>query len=261
VGGSEVSRTLLWSGLFNVRDLGGLPAEDGASTRFGVVIRADNVRRLHDARTLVDHGVTQVVDLRYPEELGEDVIDQLPVEVIHISLFGRWNAARLVELEERMLATTPHDYLRWSYLDVLDRFSANFGSVVSAVAGAPADGAVCVHSVGGRDRTGLVSALLLRLAGVSIADGAGDYAASEKALAEDHARWAAEAPDDEERARRMIFAEAPAQVMADVLAELERRHGPVHHYLRGAGVPDHQLDTLRTRLREGSDTPSDAPRR
>jgi protein tyrosine/serine phosphatase len=243
-----VSRTLLWDGLFNVRDLGGLATEDGRTTRFGVVIRADNVRRLRDAQTIVDHGVTRVVDLRFPEERTEDAIDQLPVEVIHISLFGVWDASLLADLERRMLESTPHDYLRWSYLDVLERCRANVGLVVNAVASAPA-GAVCVHCMGGRDRTGLVSAVLLRLAGVSIADAAGDYAASEEALAEDHARWAAAAPDEDERARRMIFAEAPAPVMTDVLSELEHRHGSVRDYLLGAGVAYHELDSLRGRLR------------
>jgi hypothetical protein len=38
------SRTLDWPGCVNARDLGGLPAEDGAVTRFGQVVRADSVR-------------------------------------------------------------------------------------------------------------------------------------------------------------------------------------------------------------------------
>jgi protein-tyrosine phosphatase len=244
-----VSRTLVWGGLLNVRDLGGLPTEDGSVTRSGVLIRADNVRKLHDVGTLADHGVTRVVDLRFRSELAESGVDELPAEVVHVSLLGEWDDEYRLGLEARMAAMTAPEFLRWSYLDFLERFSENFAAALRAVAGAPA-GAVCIHCAGGRDRTGLVSALVLRLAGVSIADVAADYAESEERLAEDHADWVAEAADDEERARRMIFAIAPAQVMEEVLADLELRHGSVRGYLLAAGVSAGELDAVRTRMRD-----------
>ena len=65
---------------------------------------------------------------------------------------------------------------------------------------------VCVQCVGGRDRTGLISALAMRLAGVSVADIGRDYAESETRLAKSHARWVAKAPDEQERAYRLVFA-------------------------------------------------------
>jgi len=233
-----VTRVLAWDGLLNVRDLGGLPTEDAGRTAFGAVIRADNVRRLRDAQTLLDHGVTRVVDLRFPFEQEDDHLDELPVEVVHLSLLGEWDDDYRGELEAQMAASAPPEYLRWSYLDFLDRFRENFAAVVRAVATAP-PGAVCVHCMGGRDRTGLVSALLLRLAGVPAGEIGEDYAASEDALAEAHARWVDEAPDEEERVRRAVFGHAPPHVMVEVLDELERRHGSVRAYLRGAGVPEH----------------------
>jgi protein tyrosine/serine phosphatase len=244
-----VSRTLAWDGLLNVRDLGGLATEDGARTRMGAVIRADNVRRLRDAQILLDHGVSRIVDLRFPAERAADAIDELPVEVVHVSLLGDWADDYARAIEDRMLRMAAPAYLRWSYLEFLDRFHANFGAAVRAVAGAP-PGAVCVHCMGGRDRTGLVSALLLRLAGVARADVGADYAESEARLAEDHARWVAEARDDDERARRAVFAHAPAHVMEEVLADLEGRHGSVSGYLAGAGLTAAELDAVRARLRE-----------
>jgi hypothetical protein len=243
-----VSRTLIWDGLENVRDLGGLPTEDGATTRFGVIVRADNVRRLRSLQTLVDHGVIRVVDLRFPWELDEDALDALPVEVVHVSLLGEWDDDYRKALEARMTQTDAPGYLRWSYLEFLDRFRVNFGAAVHEIASAP-PGTVCVHCVGGRDRTGLVSALVLRLAGVSVEEVARDYAESEERLAASHALWVAAAPDAEERARRLVFAQAPATVMADVVGEIERRHGSVHGYLIAAGVSPDALRGLRARLR------------
>ena len=47
--------SLAWEGCVNVRDLGGLPTEDGRRTRLGGVVRADNVRRLTDERGPIDN--------------------------------------------------------------------------------------------------------------------------------------------------------------------------------------------------------------
>ncbi|HXD70823.1 MAG TPA: tyrosine-protein phosphatase [Gaiellales bacterium] len=243
-----MTRTLIWDGLENVRDLGGIPTEDGSSTRYGAFVRADNVRRLRDARTLVDYGITRVVDLRFPAELKEDVLDALPVEVTHVSLLGEWDDDYAEALKARMSATDPAEYLRWSYLDFLDRFRPNFGVALGLIAGAP-PGVVCVHCVGGRDRTGLISALVLRLAGVSIGAIGRDYAESETRLAESHARWVAKAADEQERAYRLVFAQAPAIVMEQVLAALEDEHGSVRGYLLAAGAEAAALDRLRARLR------------
>ena len=63
-------RSLAWDGCFNVRDLGGLETASGGRTRRGVVVRADNVRRLTAAgwQAALDHGVRRVVDLRFEDE-------------------------------------------------------------------------------------------------------------------------------------------------------------------------------------------------
>ena len=244
-----MTRTLIWDGLENVRDLGGLATEDGSQTRYGAIVRADNVRRLRDARTLVDYGVTRVVDLRFPAERDEDVLDALPVEVVHVSLLGEWDDDYRTALEARMSTDPPAEYLRWSYLDFTERFRPNFGVAVGLIADAP-PGVVCVHCVGGRDRTGLISALVLRLAGVSVSDIGRDYAESEKRLAESHARWVAAAADERERAYRLVFAHAPAIVMEQVLDAVEAAHGSVHDYLAGSGVAGPALDRLRARLRD-----------
>jgi hypothetical protein len=55
----ERERVLAWDGCINVRDLGGLPTEDGRETRFGIVVRADAIRGLTDKglKALADYGV------------------------------------------------------------------------------------------------------------------------------------------------------------------------------------------------------------
>jgi protein-tyrosine phosphatase len=229
---------LFWEGCLNVRDVGGL-------------VRADNIRRLSDDgwRALVDHGVGRVIDLRFPEELAEDVPRDVPVEVVHVSLLGDNRTPEwLAEFNAAMdRAQTAEEYLVWSYLEFLERYRERFGRVFQAIADAP-PGPVLVHCVGGKDRTGLVIALALRLAGVPLDDVAADYSLTEANLQPEHDAWVAAAPDAAERRRRELLLPAPARAMRSVLEELERRYGGAADYLRAGGVTDDELERVRERL-------------
>ena len=99
--------TLVWEGCVNVRDLGGLPTEDGRRIREGVVVRSDNIRRLTDEgwRALEDHGIVRIIDLRWPEELDDDPSRDLDIEVVHIPVLGEsLDAAYVAELFDLLLA-------------------------------------------------------------------------------------------------------------------------------------------------------------
>jgi protein tyrosine/serine phosphatase len=249
-----MTRVLAWDGCVNVRDLGGLPLEDGGETAVRVVVRSDSVRTLTDAGwdALARYGVGRIVDLRWAEELAEDEPRELDVEVVHVPLFGRSrDAAYVAEFDELLDATEdPAEYYRESYLASLERFRVAFGEAVAALA--EPDGPVVVHCAGGKDRTGLVSALALRLAGVPAAAVADDWALSEASWAPHQESWVAAAPDPVQARRRRIWSLAPREAMVDVLDALDRRHGGAERYLREAGVGAESLARLRTRLRGGS---------
>jgi protein tyrosine/serine phosphatase len=120
---------------------------------------------------------------------------------------------------------------------------------IRAVANA-SEGGVVVHCMGGKDRTGLITALLLSLAGVDDEQIAADYALSEERLRPRHELWFAEAATEAELTRLKRIAQTPAASIAGVLAELERRYGSVEGYLRDAGVSDDDLARARARLRD-----------
>lgn len=243
------SRDLLWDGCRNIRDLGGLPMEDGGETRFGVVVRADNVTLLSDEgwRALADYGIRRIVDLRHADELEEDRPHKAGIDVVHTPTVT--DASVFAEVDKLLAGITdPVGWRRANYLEILRRAASNFGRAVSAVA-ANDHGAVLIHCAGGVDRTGLVSALILRVAGVGIDTVATDWAESEQNWAPALQPWLDAAPTDEERAKRKFLSVMPAGAMRDVLVELEAQHGSARGYLVAAGVAEPDLDELRDRLR------------
>ncbi len=196
-------------------------------TAFGAVVRADSVRRLSEAgwRQLVDYGIERIVDLRFRDELEADPPATIPVEVVHVPVLPDPASGDWPEIDAVGNAA-PDDVsaTRAVYLEFLHRYPKGFAQAVSAVASAP-PGGVLVHCMAGKDRTGLVSALLLRIAGVSIDDVAADYAVSERNLLPLWQGWFDAAEDDVERRRRLRIAATPAAAMSGVLHDLAREGG------------------------------------
>ena len=237
------TRALRWEGCCNIRDLGGLPLEEGGHTRYGVVVRADDVSLLSETgwRAAAEYGVRRIVDLRH-----EDPPYDAPVDLVRIPLL---NPPAIAEVDELFLGIDDSaEWRRQGYLFFLDRFAERFARAVSAVA-EPAEGPVLVHCAGGVDRTGLVAALILRDAGVGIDTIAADYAESEANWASTVGGWIAEAPDDAERRKRTLLSVMPPEAMRDTVVDLEREHGSIRRFLVGAGVDEPALDRLRARLR------------
>ena len=244
------SRELAWDGCLNVRDLGGHRTEDGEETRYGAVVRADSVRQLTDEgwQALVEYGIRTVVDLRMDDEREDDPPAGAPVDLLHISLFDD-NKAVFKEIDAAAEAAPDvASATRDVYLLFLEHFKANVATAIRAVANAP-EGGVVVHCMGGKDRTGLVTALLLALAGVDEEQIAADYALSEERLRPRHELWFAEAQTEAELERLQRIAQTPAASIVGVFEELERRYGSVEGYLRDAGVSDDDLARARARLR------------
>jgi protein-tyrosine phosphatase len=248
------SRDLVWDGCLNVRELGGHPTADGGETRFGRIVRSDSVSELSDAGwdALVAHGIRTVIDLRGDHEREDDPAREVDVDVEHIPFMEaderEWE--EIAEEIEAAAAAAPdvETSTRDVYLIFLERFRQNVAASVRAVAQAP-EGGIVVHCVGGKDRTGLLTAFLLHLAGVSDEDIAADYALSEERLLSRHEGWFAAAETEEELERLRQIAQTPPGSMLGVFRELEHRYGSVEGYLRSAGVDPEDLERVRARLR------------
>ncbi|MEU6641062.1 tyrosine-protein phosphatase [Saccharomonospora sp. NPDC046836] len=180
-----MERELDWDGCFNTRDLGGLRAADGRRTRWGALVRSDAPDRLSEQgwSALVEHGVRTLVDLRNPEERGTDAAPR-PAEVhtCHVPLDPVDDPEFWEPLQRTGVYGTP-----LYYQPLLDHRPDLVVRVLTTVARAR-PGGVLVHCSLGRDRAGLVTLLLLALAGVPGETIADDY---EVSIARLPARYAA----------------------------------------------------------------------
>jgi hypothetical protein len=199
-------------------------------------VRADSIRTLTDEgwRALADYGVRLAVDLRGDDELVDDPPRDVPIDVVREPVPG--NTVPIVWEWPTMLE---------AYRGMLDAFAPRFAATVTRVA--RSDSPVVFHCQGGRDRTGLVSALILRLAGVALDVIAADHALSDENWAPQNEQWIAEAADDWEQERRRRIVRPAGETMARVLEEVDARG-----YLLAGGASTDDLHTLMVKLRPWS---------
>jgi protein-tyrosine phosphatase len=176
-------RFLDLDGLVNARDLGGWATEPAGRTRFGHVFRSElppgDAAGARDA--LAEAGVRTILDLRTPPERraapGPFATDER-FEVVSVDLIGPVDAAR----HEGRLPAHDGDLAR-VYLDVLELARDRLLQALAVVRRAVPRGAILIHCTAGKDRTGLVAALLLRGAGVDARHVADEYALTHDRLA------------------------------------------------------------------------------
>jgi len=256
-------RRLAWPDCDNVRDLGGLPvASDGyiagGRTRFGSVVRADSLQNLIEAgwRALLAHGVRTVIDLRDQHERTQEPYAPpngliADTEIALLSLPLRCGGPDV----ERLFAAA--DTLEEAYVITVDHCQANVAAVLRAVAHAR-PGGVAIHCQSGRDRTAIITALLLALAGVPAEVIAADYRASQGEL---WPRWEAAmaaALADPAVANDAVALEAirrqqpllEAETMLYLLRHIDTRYGGAAGYLAAIGLSVGERKGLVERMLE-----------
>ena len=160
-------RYLRWDACYNARDLGGLPTRDGARTRRGALIRADSVGRLTERgrAALEAYGVRTIIDLRFGVEVRDDpspFTDHATIIAHNLPLNPNDVAVTRSLATQRGSALPYPATVNVAYLAT---HQPQIAAVMRAIADAP-EGGILFHCHAGRDRTGLIAALLLALVGV-----------------------------------------------------------------------------------------------
>jgi protein tyrosine/serine phosphatase len=240
-------------GCFNFRDLGGYRSRDGGRMRSGHVFRADGLQHLTPrdlARLRHEIGLGGVIDLRSSAEVetnGRGLIAREPLALHHVPLFER-------DGEED---GAPREFLRDMgevYFFMLRTAREPIARVVRILAETHAP---CVfHCAAGKDRTGVISALLLGLLGVPRETIVADYAFSRRNLDQINARL--RSSESYQRIMEDLPTgayEAEPETMETLLDRVEARYGSMRGYAERAGISDALVDRLRARLLEDAPSP------
>ncbi len=239
---ADPRRRLTFPRLLNARDLGGCPTLDGALTRRRSLVRADDLAQLDAAglEALTDFGIETVIDLRWRAE-AERHPSPIPAALPHVH-YRQVSLLTPTEDEWRERSAAAAKEL-WNCV-VLEQVQLELRGVLAAIAAA-APGPLLFHCIAGKDRTGLVAALLLALAGVVPEAIAHDYALSSANLRDGYLeRYAHRDPG--EILAALHCPEEGAHNMLKFLA----RAGGVRAYLAGIGLSGGEIAALHARLRE-----------
>lgn len=238
------ARHLKLEGTYNVRDVGGYLTTDGRITRWRRLLRADGLHRLTEEaqRTLLATGLRTIIDLRRPREAEHQpnvFATATTVRYRHMPLYQ----VVVGDQDERTLG----EIYRW----VIDECQPQIAAVIRLLAEPDALPGL-VHCTAGKDRTGVVVALLLGAVNVPAETIVADYAVSAENLRgefieETHQRVTAAGLDWDKYQRLLI---SPEEYMRDMLAYLDDRYGGVQPYLRTIGIDGEELAILRDMLTE-----------
>jgi protein tyrosine/serine phosphatase len=238
---SHDQRRLRWDACVNVRDVGGYTTNDGRQLRWGALLRADNLCRLtpegHTA--LLAYGVRTVIDLRFLDEAQEFPYTLQSATIYRNLPLIDATAVEFVDAAEN---------LQELYRRILESSQAHIAAAIQAIADAE-PGGVLVHCHAGKDRTGIVVAMLLTLVGVSYDTIVEDYALSEVYLGSELPRILAENSHDATlHARLTWLLRTPPAAMAATLDYLDTAYGGPRAYLTAAGVTEAQIERIVGRL-------------
>jgi protein-tyrosine phosphatase len=228
-------RHLAWEGCWNARDLGGLRLREGGETRWGTTVRMDSPYRLTEQswQQLWDYGIRTVIDLRNTAEIKADR-RPATITTVHVPLDSDKDPDFV---PDRGLECTPLYYRAF-----LDSCPSRVANVFRAIAAAQPGGLV-YHCAAGRDRTGIVTMVLLTLAGVEPDEIAADNVLSGPRL---KPAWAALRMHDQSGAIDELLAQRGTTVHEAALTAV--KDFDAAEYLRKAGLSATEIAVIRNRL-------------
>jgi protein-tyrosine phosphatase len=228
------------TGLYNLREVGGYPAADGGTVRWGTLFRSDALHRLDESGTaaIAALGLRTIVDLR----------TQMEVDVAPSALAGVTAATTHISLLTGDLQSLPLE-LDAVYRYIIDACGKTVGEAIKLLC-APDAFPALVHCSAGKDRTGIVIALILAVLGVPDEVIAADYGLSGGYLDQENTAVIGQVKASTglgESLTNELLASPPA-LIARVLANVRASWGSVDEYLLDHGLTAADLASLRAAL-------------
>lgn len=240
----HISQPMALTGTRNTRELGGYRTKSGLLIKPHSLLRSDALDRLtaEDARLLSDYGVGCIIDLRFPEDVRR--------QPDRLELFDRPAEYAAISLQEpvrkkRYAGEFPPSM--WElYCWMLDDSQEQFRQVFETIARFPGR-CILFHCSGGKDRTGMVAMLLLKLAGVDDETVIGDYALTETVMKELFVLQTGEL-----ESRGLVvpphIMRSPPENMEKALRYLAGHYGTAAEYLSHIGVKEDSVRKIRDKM-------------
>ncbi|WP_417219065.1 tyrosine-protein phosphatase [Arthrobacter sp.] len=229
------------AGFNNARDLGGLPLHGGGTTVRGAIMRSETpVDYQPPGAAATMPAFARVLDLRSAEEAKA---------VPHPMVKGPGYKLRpLIDPSAEALRDPDSEVtLGAVYKGSLGRNTATIAAIMTEIADAP-EGTVLISCASGKDRTGMISAILLRLAGVPDEIIGEDYERTEHGMREAFAKELAEATDEASVKSLSHLQNAQAKNIIEMLEHIDETYGAADQYLLSIGLTQAQVDRLCIRL-------------
>jgi len=242
-------RAIAFESVFNFRDLGGYPAVGGSMVGWRRLFRADGLHRLgrEDGEQFRSLRIATVIDLRTDAEVverGRFPADLAEVGYHHLPMFD-------VEPDWSLGDAEAPGFLADRYVDMLAAGRTTVATSLAMLARS-ASYPLVFHCAAGKDRTGILAAVVLGLLGVPDDVIVEDYAVSHEAMAKMVTWMAANQPGlalDPSRYPSSII-EARPETMARFLAHVRQSHGSIDGLARDLGVEQGAIDAIRDILLE-----------
>ncbi len=249
----DPARVVALEGVHNFRDLGGYEMGDGRRIGWGRLFRADGLYRLteRDLELLDAIGIRTVLDLRSAGEVeqhGTFPFERHPVAFHALPIIDTtWRDRDIPTFDETEQGEV--DFLTWAYLDMLAVGGDRFAEAIHRLSVPEAMPAV-FHCAAGKDRTGLLAALVLGGLGVDRDVIVADYALTRAGMERLRVWVATNHPEMEERMNETpsFMLAAHPDAMANVYDTLVTEHGSVRNYLATIGVGDALVESLADAL-------------
>ncbi len=248
-----------------MRDLGGFVTRDGRTVRHGVLYRSEHVATLDpDSRALLAGVPMKVVfDLRAEDE--RESIAALwgrarAPEIVHVPVIENGRTRdRGLTLEVLLDATgaTARRYMHAIYSDMAESFAASCLAEFDRRVGIDRSLPALIHCTAGKDRTGVLAALVLLALGVAREDVTLDYERSVRHYGPDRIKaYVLAIVGDEYDTESLVHAIAPLgshrEYLDLAIDAIERTHGSVERYWEHAhGMRPGCVERLRATLLEG----------
>jgi protein-tyrosine phosphatase len=237
------TRILPLAGAANFRDVGGFPTADGRYTRWGTLFRSDALHELtdEDMAILRRIGLRTVIDLRTAVELdrtGRGPLGTEDARYFHLSVIDADGG------ESRGIPAPVDQNLANRYLWYLD-IGRDALVLALRVLGESSSYPAVFHCAAGKDRTGVLAALVLEIIGVDRAAIVDDYALTASRMELILLRFLRETGEGKGLSDLPATAFAvESSTMQDFLEALDARHGGARQWALEAGVPGECLDAM-----------------